>query len=221
MKKNHILIILLLLASCQPSLNSAPTSLTEKSRPDYSFLRKELEEIYDVDQNIRKVDFDTIATREASIAYSKKMVAVDSANQSRVIPIIEQHGWLPKSKIGDKAANAIFLVVQHSSLEKIEKYLPQMEALAKQGEASATDAAKMRDRLLMFQGKKQIYGTQTASWVRPEGGQVVWPIEDVENVNKRRREVGFTTTVEENAKQLRAEYNPNEQLPRKNNDSQQ
>lgn len=72
----------------------------------------------------------------------------------------------------------------------------------------------------MFQGKKQIYGTQAASWVRPEGGQVIWPIEDVENVNKRRKEVGFTTTIEENAKRLGAEYNPNEQLPKKNNDTQ-
>lgn len=215
MRSNHIFIILFLLTGCQPSPDSVSTSLTEEIQPDYSFLRKELEEIYEIDQNIREVDFDTIATREASIAFSKRMMTVDSANQLRVLPLLEQYGWLPKSKIGYKAASAIFLVVQHSSLETIEKHLPQMEALAKQGEASTTDAATMRDRLLMFQGKKQIYGTQASSWVRAEGGQVVWPIQDVENVNKRRREVGFTTSVEENAKRLGAEYNLNEQLPKK------
>jgi hypothetical protein len=94
-------------------------------------------------------------------------------------------------------------------------------AMAKQGEASATDAAKMRDRLLMFQGKKQIYGTQAANWVRPEDGTVIWPIEDAENVNKRRKEAGFKTTVEEYAKRLRAEYDPNEKLPENSNVIQQ
>jgi hypothetical protein len=217
MKSIQTLIILLLLAGCQSSVDTDSTVAMEERQPDYTLLRAELEKIYDLDQGIRSIDWDTISSPEASIAFSMKVMAIDSVNQTRVIPILEQHGWLPKSKIGEKAASAIFYVVQHSNTATIEKYLPQMEALAKQGEASATDAAKMRDRLLMFQGKKQIYGTQAASWVRPEGGHVIWPIEDADNVNKRRREVGFTTTVEENAKQLGAAYDPKEELPEKNN----
>ncbi len=209
------------MAGCQPSLCTTSAPAVEEKQPDYALLRTELEEVYDVDQSIRNIHWDSFPSPEASKVHSMKMMAVDSVNQTKVFPIIEQYGWLPKSKVGEKAASAMFYVVQHSSLETIEKYLPQMEALAKQGEASATDAARMRDRLLMFQGKKQIYGTQAASWVRPEGGQVIWPIEDVENVNKRRKEIGFTTTVEENAKQLGAKYDPNEQLPKKNNDTPQ
>lgn len=221
MKLKQSIIILFLLAGCQSSVDNASDTSIKEQQPDYAALQRELEEVYDIDQSIRNIDWDTISSREASIAYSKKMMAVDSVNQTRVIPIIEQYGWLPKSRIGEKAASAIFYVVQHSNTETIEKYLPQMEELAKKGEASATDAAKMRDRLLMFQGKKQIYGTQAASWVRPEGGQVIWPIEEVENVNKRRKEVGFTTTVEENAERLNAEFYPNEELPNKNNNTQQ
>jgi hypothetical protein len=215
MKSIQTLIILLLLAGCQSSVDTDSTVAMEEKQPDYTLLRAELEEIYDLDQGIRSIDWDTISSPEASIAFSMKVMAIDSVNQTRVIPILEQHGWLPKSKIGEKAASAIFYVVQHSNTATIEKYLPQMEALAKQGEASATDAAKMRDRLLMFQGKKQIYGTQAAGWVRPEGGHVIWPIEDVEHVNDRRKEVGFTTTVDEYAKQLGAAYDPKEELPKK------
>ncbi|RDV15805.1 hypothetical protein DXT99_07305 [Pontibacter diazotrophicus] len=221
MNLKQTIIILFLLAGCQSSVDSASDASINEQQPDYAALQRELEEVYDIDQSIRNIDWDTISSPEASIAYSMKVMSVDSANQKRVIPIIEQYGWLPKSKVGEKAANSIFYVVQHSNTETIEKYLPQMETLAKKGEASATDAAKMRDRLLMFQGKKQIYGTQAASWVRADGGQVIWPIEDVEYVNKRRKEVGFTTTVEENAKQLSAEYDPNEELPKKNNATQQ
>lgn len=210
------IVLLFILTGCQHSVDSASNVYVYEQQPDYAALQRELEEVYDKDQDIRNIDWDTISSPEVSMAYSKKVMAVDSVNQTRVMPIIEKYGWLPKSKIGEKAASAIFYVVQHSNTETIEKYLPQMEALAKKGEASATDAAKMRDRLLMFQGKKQIYGTQAASWVRPEGKQVIWPIEDVENVNKRRKQVGFTTTVEENAQKLSAEYDPNEVLPNNN-----
>jgi len=213
--------LMILIGGCQSSYKNASTPAKEIQLPDYAALQIELEKAYDVDQNIRNIDWDTISSPEASIAYSMKMIAVDSVNQTRVIPILEQYGWLPKSKVGDKAAKGIFYVVQHSNLKTIEKYLPQMEALAKQGEASATDAAKMRDRLLMFQGKKQLYGTQAVNYLRPEDGNVIWPIEDVENVNMRRKEVGFTTTVEEYAKLLRAQFYPNEELPKKKNDTQQ
>ena len=219
MQLKKYIVILSLLAGCQSSVDNASDTSMGEQQPDYAALQRELEEVYDLDQSIRNIDWDTLSSPEASIAYSKKMMAVDSVNQTRVIPILEQYGWLPESKIGEKAASAIFYVVQHSNTETIEKYLSQMEALAKKGEASATDAAKMRDRLLMFQGKKQLYGTQAASWVRAEGGQVIWPIEDVENVNKRRKEVGFTTTVEENAVRLNAQFDPNEELPNKNNNT--
>ena len=37
---------------------------------------------------------------------------------------------------------------------------------------------------------------------------IVWPIKDVKNVNKRRKQAGFENTVEENAKRLGAEYRP-------------
>lgn len=215
------LLIFFLLAGCQPSVESTSHTAIQEEQPDYAVLTKELEEIYDIDQSIRSIDWDTISSPEASIAFSMKVMALDSVNQTKVIPILEKHGWLPKSKVGDKAAKAIFYVVQHSNLATIEKYLPQMEELAKRGEASATDAAMMRDRLLSFQGKKQIYGTQAVNFLRPEAGSVIWPIEDVENVNIRRKEVGFTTSIEEYAKQFGADYDPNEELPKKKTDIQQ
>lgn len=218
MKIIKILAILFVLAGCQPaSTGNVSNSLNEK-QPDYASLQQQLEKIYDLDQGVRNVNWDSIESDPAvRLAYITKMWKIDTTNQGQVLPILEAYGWIPKSKIGEKAADAIFYVVQHSSKEILEKYLPQMEALARQGEASATDAAKMRDRLLMWNGKKQLYGTQGSGGLR-EGNEIaIWPIEDPENVNKRRKEVGFTTTVEENAKRLGAVYDPNEKLPEKKN----
>jgi hypothetical protein len=62
----------------------------------------------------------------------------------------------------------------------------------------------MEDRLLMYEGKEQIYGTQgrTININQPNQQNIIWPIADFENINKRRSEAGFTDTVEENAKHL-------------------
>ncbi|MCX2739670.1 DUF6624 domain-containing protein [Pontibacter anaerobius] len=205
-------ILLLMLAGCQ---NTTETTSTTEEQPDYTLLQKELEEIYDLDQGVRDANWDSIsAVPGAQRAYINRMHQTDSTNQTKMLPILEKYGWLPKSSIGEKAADGIFYVVQHSNTKTIEKYLPQMEELAKQGEASATDAAKMRDRLCMWKGEKQLYGTQAVNFIRGDGTHVIWPIEDVENVNKRRADVGFTNTIEEYAAEMGATFNPDEELPK-------
>ncbi|TPE43675.1 DUF6624 domain-containing protein [Pontibacter mangrovi] len=209
-----LFILLWALAGCQNATENNAASAVKEEQPNYTLLQQELEAIYDLDQGVRDVDWDSInADPVGQRAYIYKMHQIDSTNQTKVLPILEEHGWLPKSKIGEKAADALFYVVQHSNSRTIEQYLPQMEELAKQGEASGTDAAKMKDRLLMFQGKKQVYGTQAVSYIRKDGKHAIWPIEDVENVNKRRKEAGFELTVEENAERLGVVFDPEEQLP--------
>ena len=143
----------------------------------------------------------------------EEMHKVDSANQVTVVSILEKYGWLPKSKLGEEAASSLFYVVQHSNLPTMEKYLPLLQQKAQEGEASKVHAAMMEDRVLMWQGKKQIYGTQATTMGREDGKMAIWPIEDPENVNKRRQEAGFPTTVEANSERLGAIYNPKAELP--------
>jgi hypothetical protein len=40
------------------------------------------------------------------------------------------------------------------------KWYPEFKVLANKGEASKVDCAMMEERLLMWQGEKQIYGNQ-------------------------------------------------------------
>ncbi len=179
----------------------------------YDSLRTELEKIYDTDQAVRE-GFDNVKEEDQN-AFFRKMQQVDSVNQIQVLTILQQYGWLPKSKIGEKAADGLFLVVQHAPASVIRKYLPALKRMAQQGEASTTDAAMMEDQMLMFDAKKQIYGTQATSMGREDGRMVIWPIEDSKHVNERRKAAGFPDTVEENAKRLNAIYHPEEALPKK------
>jgi hypothetical protein len=177
----------------------------------YDSLRQVLEAIYETDQGIREKIGSAQGDELGKIIF--QMQKIDSANQVQVKYILNKYGWLPQSKVGEKAADAIFYVVQHADMELIRQYLPTLKKLARQKEAKMTHAAMMEDRLLMYDGKKQIYGTQATSRLRVDGRATIWPIQSPSKVNQLRKEARFELTVEENAKRLNAIYDPNEKLP--------
>ena len=139
------------------------------------------------------------------------MAKTDSINLLKVEKIIERYGYPGKSMVGTPTNTAAFLVIQHSP--KIPKYFPIIEQAGKNKEIPFTDVAMMQDRLLTEARKPQIYGTQLQgkSIVDKHTGKTrqiiyVLPIENAREVNKRRKQAGFQTTVEENARRFGIEY---------------
>jgi hypothetical protein len=195
----------------------AQQNVVKNSHVNYDSLRMELEAMYDADQDIRRILVDSIGFNSPETPkYMNKIAEIDAENQAKLQVILEKYGWIGQSKIGEKAAEGIFYIVQHAPLEMKEKYFPQFKKLAIQGEAKRTQCAMMEDRILMMNGKKQIYGTQANNNIRPDKKFVIWPIENPAAVNELRKKAGFDTTVEENARRLNAEYNPDEKLPSTN-----
>ena len=176
----------------------------------------QLEKMSDAEQEIRRILVDSIGfTSPEAAPYKKEMKRIDSINQRYLVKVLDTHGWIHRDSIGKKAARAMFLIIQHSEPETLGKYFPMFKAMADKGGASKTQACLMEDRLLMWNGKKQIYGTQASSNVRSDdmGKVVIWPIENPEEVNELRKAIGFSSTVEEYAERLGAIYDPNERLP--------
>ena len=114
------------------------------------------------------------------------MIQEDMKNLEQVVKIIEENGWLGISQVGKIANNALFLVIQHASVEIQEKYFPLLKESAEKGESALADMALMDDRIRMRRKIKQLYGSQT---VNIEGKTYVWPIEDPQNVDERRKGV--------------------------------
>lgn len=113
----------------------------------------------------------------------------DSISLKRVQTIIDTHGWLGKADVGEMANDALFLTIQHASDSAIrQKYYPLLEQSAKNGESDLSDMATMKDRLLVGSGQEQLYGTQSHL---VDGELVRYPIQDPENLNKRRKKVGL------------------------------
>ncbi|MPS63334.1 MAG: hypothetical protein DI622_13025 [Chryseobacterium sp.] len=183
-------------------------------------LKKELDEIMKVDQGYRML-FDTETTPEKKAQLLKdlnvdeeefkkknwKLVAEhDSLNMQKIEKIIAQYGYPGKTLVGEPTNQAAWYVIQHS--KKIDKYLPLIREAGKKKEIPFTWVAMMEDRYLMYNNKEQIYGTQGAGEMTLDKNHkqafinFIWPIKDPENVNKRRKEAGFDSTVEENAQRM-------------------
>jgi hypothetical protein len=187
--------------------------IDSSSKLQYDSVRVELEQMFYIDQGLRKIFEDSVGYNSSEAnRFLGRLWTIDKINQKELQEILDKYGWLPISKVGVRANEAIFYIIQHSNIDMMDKYFPQLQELAKKSEAKKTDAAMMEDRLLMWKGKKQKYGTQ-ASWIN--GRSAIWPIEEPDKVDSLRKDAGFSMTILENAHRLNAEYNPKEKLPNK------
>ena len=210
----RVLISILILTTSLPACGQ--TSRQSTLRTNYDSLRIVLVDMVDKDQEIRRILVDSIGIDSPNAGpYIKQMMDIDMYNQKKIRAILNKYGWIEQSKIGAKAAEAFFYTIQHSDTTLMVRWFPEFKRLADIGEADKVECAMMEDRLLMWRGKKQIYGTQ-ATIFRDDKKIAIWPIEDPKNVNERRKKIGFTLTVEENAERLKAIYVENEQLPLRN-----
>jgi hypothetical protein len=160
-------------------------------------LRRELRRIQDKDQGIRilylRIKGDSLGT--AVHDYMKTVVDPDCAE--RVCRILDEYGWLGEEVLGSEANEALFLGIQHADDSKIqEKYIPMLREAVKEGKADGWQLAFLTDRILMNQGKKQIYGTQKVISTIP-GRSYIIPLEDPERVDELRQEVGLPSLADD------------------------
>lgn len=142
---------------------------------DCDKIPKLLDEIYSLDQNMRK-NGGTIDPN------------IDRENLIKVISLIENCGMPTLNEVSRKQMSAIWLVFQHGDNQNRRKYLPILEKSAKNGDLRKSSIAMMKDRILMNDGEPQIYGTQV---VDNGNGWELYDLENPESVNKRRAEIGF------------------------------
>ena len=148
---------------------------------------------------------------KASMALMKKQSEADRKNMARLDAIVKRYGWPGRSLAGAKGSSAAFLVLQHAELSHQQRYLPILKEAVTKGEANAADAATLEDRVLVGEGKPQIYGTRLHFGPETGGRWELYPILDEEHVDERRARVGLPPMAEY-LKLFGVEYRP----PKKN-----
>lgn len=131
---------------------------------------------------------------------------IDSSNVVFAEDIIKRYGYPGKTIVGSPANESIWNIIQHSS--KIDSYMPIIKKAAQQKELPYYLYGMMLDRQLMYAGKEQIYGSQGTFRQLKTGKKesIIWPVKDPETVNQRRKQAGFTQTVEDNALRFNIKY---------------
>ena len=161
--------------------------------PEIYEIRNELNDIRSKDQSIRILLMDAMKKygREdkRTLDIRKIMREIDLKNGLRVQQIIDAYGWLGIDDIGEDANETLFLCIQHiNELTVQTKYLPLLREAVKQGNAKGWHYAFLTDRILMNQGKPQVYGTQT---ITSNNKVFIVPLENPDKVDELRKEIGL------------------------------
>jgi hypothetical protein len=168
-------------------------------------LMAELDTIFKADQYLIQQNNGQILNSDELQAWNRKYHVADSVNISKVSDILSRYGWPGEEIIGWAGNSTLWAVIQHSTLENQEKYLPVMREAVKNGKARPAQLALLEDRILVSKGKEQIYGSQART--DSLGVFKLCPIKDEQNVNKRRFSAGLGP-LQWYAKQIGLKYSP-------------
>lgn len=162
---------------------------------DNEALRAELETMFESDQRHRaalsRASAEAGPDSEQVRALWQAQTVIDAENLKRLREIIDAHGWPGRSQVGERAAMAAFLIVQHADLADQKSLLPLLQQAAEAGEMDRSQLAMLEDRILVGDGKPQRYGTQLSR--QAETGRLAFnPIEDPTNVDARRHQIGLS-----------------------------
>ena len=170
---------------------------------DKRWVKQKLEFMFKIDQYMRnylKTPINDLyskkETENFNNLFSKRFSEMDEENTEELKQILKIHDWIKISEFGEEADSHAWLLVQHADAQpEFQKtVLNTLEKLWKKGETNSRNYAYLYDRVAaswsdLSKQVPQRYGTQgickgLGKWEPIE-------IEDTENVDKRRAEVGL------------------------------
>jgi len=139
--------------------------------------------------------------------YDEEMEEIHLKNANRLNEIINEIGYPNVKKVGKMASDAAWLIIQHSiSFPKFMiDCLELMQLELKNGDINPVNYAFLKDRILMFQGKPQSYGTQ---FEFDEDGKLrPYELDEpIVIINEKRKALGLNS-VDERLDELQKENN--------------
>lgn len=125
-----------------------------------------------------------------SDTYHKEMEKVHLENAAKLKALIEKNGFPVLSNAGEKGVRLSWMIIMHaiSLPDFIRECLTQIRLAAASQDYTLELLAYMEDRVLFFEGKPQLYGTNY-DW--QDGELKPTPIQDISSLPYRRRSMGL------------------------------
>ena len=129
-----------------------------------------------------------LGSPEAETA-NRALAAADAPLQARLRAIVAARGWPGRGLVGDDAAHAAWLLLQHADPVYQRRIFRVIHERVLRGDVRAADGALLEDRVRVGQGRKQRFGSQFRYTTTPGAPPVLYPIEAEECVDQRRARV--------------------------------
>lgn len=161
---------------------------TRAAAPTHPALRDELLAMRARDQAVRHTSTMTFKSEEEFTTWAEK----EKKDRQRLKEILDREGWPTISMVGADGAEAAWLIVQHSDDDPDfqRRILELIAPLAASGQADPKLHAYLHDRTHY----PQRFGTQGGCVSRQEWRP--FDIEDIANVDQRRRQLGMPPLAE-------------------------
>jgi hypothetical protein len=155
-------------------------------------LRNELVALDEHDQAVRA---ELAADRSLFDGYHPRMAAVHRANAVRLGQIIAAHGWPGVGLVGELGAAAAWRIAQHAIGDPpfMRRCRDLLDEASRRGDAPRWQLAYLDDRIRVYEGRPQRYGTQLRESL---SGLEPYPLEDADGLEARRRELGLPPLAE-------------------------
>ncbi len=118
-----------------------------------------------------------------------KQIKLDSINLATIELLIDSIGYLGRNQVGVDYEDAMWIVVQHSNLKSMEKFLPVIKKNVDTRNLSPVAYAYMYDRICLLKDIPQLYGTQDI-WNEVLEEYHPYKLDKPSTVNERRYNYG-------------------------------
>ena len=176
---------------------------------DYKNIAKKIIDLINADLALRDK---LIQSRQLSHGYNEEMKELHNKNAEILSDIIDKIGYPTTDKVGKEANEATWLIIQHAigQPEFMRKCAKLLERAVSENKADPKSLAYLTDRIAVFEGKEQLYGTQF-DWDE-YGNLSANPFDDLTKVNERRKSIGLNT-LEEQTEIIRKQAENENQSP--------
>ena len=176
--------------------NLEPCIDVSKEQVENKNLQIELIKMYVDDQAVRGNVMTAMLSKynlDSLLITKDHGVEVDARNRDRLKEIFSEYGFPSRKLIGKDAMRGIFLMIQHSDgdTEWQKSQLGNIKEAVENGDLDGQSYAYLYDRIMVNNGGKQRYGTQFSNVYPIKNIVELAHVEDAENLDTRRREIGM------------------------------
>ncbi len=178
---------------------------------DYKHAADKIIELKNADLKLRDK---LIQSGQLGKGYNEDMEKLHNRNANTLNGIIDTIGYPTIEIVGEEASEAAWLIIQHSIGQPgfMKKCAKLLENAVKENKANPKNLAYLTDRIAVYEGKPQRYGT-SFDW--DENGELSPnPFDDLTKVNQRRKSIGLNS-MEEQIQIMRKQVERENQLPPK------